>query len=114
MRINRSIQVEGAFGVLKQDMDFRRFLLRGRVKVRTEFLLLCIRRYPIHAEDEVESQVVQAFRDGADVVIGGFITGKAARKYNFPYELINSGAEGILQAAQEAKAVRVDTVTKEE
>lgn len=42
LRINRSIQVEGAFGVLKQDMGFRRFLLRGNVKVQTEFLLLCL------------------------------------------------------------------------
>ncbi|XWE63879.1 IS1182 family transposase [Sporomusa sphaeroides] len=42
LRINRSIQVEGAFGVLKQDMGFRRFLMRGSVKVKTEFLLLCM------------------------------------------------------------------------
>lgn len=42
LRINRSIQVEGAFGVLKQDMGFRRFLLRGKVKVQTELLLLCM------------------------------------------------------------------------
>ena len=40
LRINRSIQVEGAFGVLKQDLGFRRFLLRGQVKVQTELLLL--------------------------------------------------------------------------
>lgn len=40
LRMNRSIQVEGAFGVLKQDMAFRRFLLRGWVKVQIEFLLL--------------------------------------------------------------------------
>jgi len=40
LRINRSIQVEGAFGVLKQDMGFRRFLLRGQIKVQTELLLL--------------------------------------------------------------------------
>ena len=42
LRINRSIKVEGAFGVLKQDMGFRRFVLRGSVKVQTEFLLLCL------------------------------------------------------------------------
>jgi len=42
LRINRSIQVEGAFAVLKQDMGFRRFLLRGNVKVQTELLLLCM------------------------------------------------------------------------
>jgi hypothetical protein len=42
LRLNRSIQVEGAFGVLKQDMGFRRFLMRGGVKVLTELLLLCM------------------------------------------------------------------------
>lgn len=41
LRTNRSIQVEGAFGVLKQDMGFRRFLLISKVKVHTEVSLLC-------------------------------------------------------------------------
>jgi len=39
LRINRSIQAEGAFGVLKQDYGFRQFLLRGNKKVFTEMLL---------------------------------------------------------------------------
>jgi len=42
LRINRSIQVEGAFGVLKEDYGFRRFLLRGKKKVRIEVLLMAI------------------------------------------------------------------------
>ena len=33
-RINRSIQVEGAFGVLKNDYGFQRFLLRGKTKAK--------------------------------------------------------------------------------
>ena len=41
-RMNRSIQVEGAFGVLKGDYEFQRFLLRGKIKVKLEFLLLCL------------------------------------------------------------------------
>ena len=40
LRMNRSIQVEGAFGVLKQDRDFRRFLTRGKQKTETQFFLL--------------------------------------------------------------------------
>lgn len=40
LRMNRSIQVEGAFGVIKQDYGFRRFLLRGKKNIRTEFTLL--------------------------------------------------------------------------
>jgi len=42
LRMNRSIQVEGAFGVLKWDYGFTRFLLRGEKKVRTESLLAAI------------------------------------------------------------------------
>jgi hypothetical protein len=40
LRMNRSIQAEGAFGVLKQDYGFRRFLCRGKTNIKTEFLLL--------------------------------------------------------------------------
>lgn len=40
LRMNRSIQVEGAFGVIKEDFGFRRFFMRGNIKVRTEFLLM--------------------------------------------------------------------------
>lgn len=40
LRMNRSIQVEGAFGVIKENFSFRRFLLRGNIKVRIEFLLM--------------------------------------------------------------------------
>ena len=41
-RMNRSIQAEGAFGVLKSDYEFQRFLLRGKTKVKLEILLLCM------------------------------------------------------------------------
>lgn len=41
LRINRSIQVEGAFGVLKEDYGFRRFLTRGKKNVKTEMLFHC-------------------------------------------------------------------------
>ncbi len=41
-RMNRSIQVEGAIGVLKSDYEFQRFLLRGKTKVKLEFFLLCL------------------------------------------------------------------------
>jgi transposase len=42
LRINRSIQVEGAFGVLKSDRKFKRFLTRGRTNISTELFLLCL------------------------------------------------------------------------
>lgn len=42
LRINRSIQVEGAFGVLKQDRQFKRFLTRGKHSISIELYLLCL------------------------------------------------------------------------
>jgi transposase len=42
LRMNRSIQAEGAFGVIKQDYGFRQFLLRGNKKVRTEVLIVAM------------------------------------------------------------------------
>ena len=40
LRMNRSIQVEGVFVVLKEDYGFRRFLTRGKKNVETQFFLL--------------------------------------------------------------------------
>ena len=42
LRINRSIQAEGTFAYIKQDLEFRRFLLRGKVKVAAEWLLFSL------------------------------------------------------------------------
>jgi hypothetical protein len=42
LRTNRSIQFEGAFGVIKENYRFRQFLLRGNKKVLTEITLLAI------------------------------------------------------------------------
>lgn len=42
LRSLRGVEVESVFGRLKQDWGFRRFLLRGLEKVKTEFGLLCI------------------------------------------------------------------------
>lgn len=41
-RMNRSIQVEGVLGILKNDYEFQRFLLREKTKVKLEILLLCM------------------------------------------------------------------------
>jgi transposase len=42
LRVNRSIESEGAFGVIKQDRQFTRFLTRGKQNVKIETLLLCL------------------------------------------------------------------------
>lgn len=40
LRVNRSIQAEGAFGMIKEDYNFRRFLTRGKANVFVECLLM--------------------------------------------------------------------------
>lgn len=42
LRIQRSIQVEGAFGIIKEQMGFRRFKRRGIQNVKFEFMLVAI------------------------------------------------------------------------
>ena len=42
LRVNRSIQAEGTFAMVKEDMRFRRFLLRSNVKVEAEWTLMAI------------------------------------------------------------------------
>lgn len=42
LRMNRSIQVEGAFGVLKSNRKFKRFFMRGKTNISTELFLLCL------------------------------------------------------------------------
>ena len=42
LRMNRSIQAEGSFGELKQDMRFRRYLSRGTPNVVAESVLLAM------------------------------------------------------------------------
>lgn len=42
LRMNRSIQAEGSFGDIKQDMGFRRFLCRGKRNVKTECILFAL------------------------------------------------------------------------
>ncbi len=43
-RMNRSIQAEGSFGDIKQDMQFRRYLTKGTINVLAESTLLAIAR----------------------------------------------------------------------
>ena len=42
LRVNRSIQVEGAFGVIKQDYEFRRFVRRGYNGVTKDITLMAL------------------------------------------------------------------------
>ena len=40
--MNRSIQAEGSFAVVKEDMNFRRYLYRGKENVLAQSVLLAI------------------------------------------------------------------------
>ena len=40
--MNRSIQAEGSFAQIKQDMSFRRFICRGQKNVLAESILLAM------------------------------------------------------------------------
>ena len=40
MRVNRSCQVEGAFGVIKEDMKFTRMERRGKENVEAELIMI--------------------------------------------------------------------------
>ncbi|WP_412523898.1 transposase [Clostridium sp. JS66] len=42
LRMNRSIQAEGSFAEIKQDMGFRRYLSRGKKNVLAESVLLAM------------------------------------------------------------------------
>ena len=42
LKTQRSAQVEGAFGVIKQDMNYQRISRRSLKKVKTEVMLVCI------------------------------------------------------------------------
>lgn len=64
-----------------------------------------LRLYPLESEHEVEDQVKQALSDGADVVVGGYVTLLATQKFGYPAELIESGREGIIQAVAEARRI---------
>ena len=64
-----------------------------------------LKRYSIDREDEAETAVLTAFREGADVVVGGVITAQVCRQHRRPCVAICSGAEGITQATLEAKRI---------
>lgn len=58
LKKQRSIQAEGAFGVIKQDMKFTRFARRGQENAKMEFLLVCLgynfRKFHLHRLKEMK------------------------------------------------------------
>lgn len=56
LRINRSIQAEGSFGELKQDMGFRRFMSRGKPNVLAESILLAMAHNINKLHNKIQSE----------------------------------------------------------
>ena len=56
LRMNRSIQVEGSFGELKQDRGFRRFLSRGTQNVLSESILLAVSHNISKLHNKIQSE----------------------------------------------------------
>ena len=56
IRVNRSIQAEGVFAMTKEDMGFRRFLLRSAVKVEVEWTLLSLAYNVLKLHHKIQKQ----------------------------------------------------------
>lgn len=56
LRVNRSIQAEGSFGELKQDMGFRRFMCRGKQNVLAESILLAMAHNVNKLHNKIQSE----------------------------------------------------------
>ena len=56
LRVNRSIQAEGNFAYVKQNLDFRRFLLRGSTKVAAEWLLFSLALNILHLHHKIQNR----------------------------------------------------------
>lgn len=56
LRMNRSIQAEGSFGEIKQDMGFRRFLSKGKQNVLAESILLAMAHNINKLHNKIQSE----------------------------------------------------------
>ena len=64
LRVNRSIQAEGNFAYVKLDIDFRRFMLSGNMKVAAEWLLFSLALNILHLHHKIQNR-----RLGSDLKI---------------------------------------------
>lgn len=71
------------------------------------------RQYLTERDDsDIETLVLAAIRDGAEVIVGGGVFCQAAQKHGIPAVYIENGKEAIMQAA--AEACRLQTAIEEE
>ncbi|BEU88274.1 hypothetical protein TAMA11512_17380 [Selenomonas sp. TAMA-11512] len=58
LRMNRSIQAEGAFAQIKENFRFRRFLTRGRESVLGETVLLALAHNILRLHEKIQRDTV--------------------------------------------------------
>ena len=83
IRVNRNIQAEGVFAMTKEDMGFRRFMLRSSVKVEVECMLLSLAYNLLKLHHKTRKQIEEFLenrniktvymRDETIIDIGGII-----------------------------------------
>ncbi|SDI12970.1 sigma 54-interacting transcriptional regulator [Propionivibrio dicarboxylicus] len=64
-----------------------------------------LRIHILASEQDADATVAAAIGAGANAIVGGYIAEIAARKQGCPFELIENGQEGILQAVAEARLI---------
>lgn len=68
-------------------------------------LSAAIRFFPLENESQVGEKIQEAIAENVDIIVGGAITGKATKKYGFPFALIENSPESMRHAAVEAKNI---------
>ncbi len=66
-----------------------------------------IKKYYLKSREQVNEQIDQALRDGANVLLGGFTTISAAKKRNLPCVEIVTGSHAYIEAFNSAKSLLV-------
>ena len=56
LRVNRSIQAEGSFASVKQDMEFRRYMYRGKENVTAQGVILAIAHNINKLHNKIQSE----------------------------------------------------------
>lgn len=60
LRMNRSIQAEGSFAEIKQDMGFRRYLSKGKNNVLAESVILAMAHNINKLHNKIQSDRTEA------------------------------------------------------
>ncbi|EGO64818.1 sigma 54-interacting transcriptional regulator [Acetonema longum] len=66
-----------------------------------------IKKYYLTSRGQVNAEIDQAVKDGADVLLGGFTTISAARQRNLPCVEIFTGMQAYMEAVSSAKSLLV-------